>query len=238
LKATVLSMIAHELRGPLQNINGYLDVVLESKLSRTLSEHNREMLRRARSGGEQLKGLVDDVMLISRRDAGQFELRPEPVRLEPILETAREEMELLAGGKGIHFTVEHQPNLPIVEADEKRLQQVLRNLLSNALKFTPEGGEVRLTASYDDQCVRLSVTDTGIGIAPEHIDRIFDRYYQVEDTSERSRGQGLGLAIVRIIVQGHGGRITVESTPGVGSTFTVFLPVAPSDPEDAGAPAS
>jgi protein-histidine pros-kinase len=238
MKATVLSMIAHELRGPLQNINGHLDVVLDPELSSPLNDQHREMLRRARSGGEQLKGLVEDVLLISRRDAGQFNLLPEPLRLEPILENAHEEMELLAVGKGITFTSEHQPNLPIVEADGMRLQQVLRNLLSNALKFTSVGGDVRLTATYDDQWVRLSVTDTGIGIAPEHIERIFERYYQVEDTSERSRGQGLGLAIVRIIVEGHGGHIAVESAPGQGSTFTVSLPVAPSDPEDFGAPAS
>ncbi|HEV2238595.1 MAG TPA: ATP-binding protein [Ktedonobacterales bacterium] len=236
LKATVLSMIAHELRSPLQTINGYLDAALDQELSGPLSDQHREWLRRARSGGEQLKGLVDDVLLISRRDVGQFRLLLQPQRLEPIMDAASEEMELLAAGKGVHFSAEHQPNLPVVEADETRLQQVLRNLLSNALKFTPADGSVRLTATYDDQWVRLSVTDTGIGIAPEHVERIFDRYYQVEDTSERSRGQGLGLAIVRIIVEGHGGRIEVQSQPGKGSTFTVFLPVAPADPADAGAP--
>jgi signal transduction histidine kinase/GAF domain-containing protein len=233
LKASVLSMIAHELRSPLHLINGHLDVVLDSHLAATLSDQQREMLRRARAGGEQLKGMVDDVLLISRRDVGQFQMTLEPRRLEPILETAHDEMELMAAGKGVTFNADHQPNLPVVEADATRLQQVLRNLLSNALKFTPPGGEVRLTATYDDQWVRLSVTDTGIGIAPEHRDRIFERYYQVTNTSgERSHGQGLGLAIVRIIVEGHGGRIEVESVPGKGSTFTVFLPNAPVDPDD------
>jgi signal transduction histidine kinase/GAF domain-containing protein len=233
LKASVLSMIAHELRSPLQTINGHLDLVLDAELSGSLSgDRQREMLRRARAGGEQLKGLVDDVLLISRRDAGQFRMQLEPERLEPIISAARDEMELLAAGQGINFTVEHQPNLPIIEADAFRLQQVLRNLLSNALKFTPAGGDVRLTATYDTRWVRLCVTDTGIGIAPEHLERIFDRYYQVADKSERSRGQGLGLAIVRIIVQGHGGRIEVKSKPGRGSAFTVFLPVAAGDAED------
>ncbi|HEY7985224.1 MAG TPA: ATP-binding protein [Ktedonobacterales bacterium] len=238
LKASVLSMIAHELRGPLQTINGYLDATLDQELSGALSDQHRHMLRRARAGGEQLKGLVDDVLLISRRDAGQFRLLLEPLRLEPIIANAHEEMELLAVGKGVAFTAEHQPCLPVVEADETRLQQVLRNLLSNALKFTPAGGDVRLTATYDDQWVRLSVSDTGIGIAPEHVERIFDRYYQVEGTNGRSHGQGLGLAIVRIIVEGHGGRIEVRSQPGKGSTFTVFLPIAPADTEEPSAPAS
>jgi signal transduction histidine kinase/GAF domain-containing protein len=232
LKASVLSMIAHELRSPLHVINGHLDVVLDSELAATLSDQQRELLRRARAGGEQLKGLVDDVLLISRRDVGQFQMTLEPRRLEPIIASAHDEMELMAAGKGIHFTAEHQPSLPVVEADATRLQQVLRNLLSNALKFTSPGGDVRLTATYDERWVRLSVTDTGIGIAPEHLDRIFERYYQVANTSQRSHGQGLGLAIVRIIVEGHGGRIQVESAPGKGSTFTVFLPIAPVDPDD------
>jgi signal transduction histidine kinase len=193
-------------------------------------------VRRARAGGEHLSALVDDVLLISRRDAGQFSLIREPLRLEPLIAEAREEMELMAKDARITFTAEHQANLPVIEADGPRLQQVLRNLLSNAIKFTPTGGRVSLSATYDERYVRLSVSDTGIGISAEHVPYIFERFYQVRDASIRSRGQGLGLAIVRIIMQGHGGHVEVHSEPGYGSTFTAFLPRIPADPAENGAP--
>jgi two-component system cell cycle sensor histidine kinase PleC len=228
MKANFLSMMAHELRSPLQAINGYLDITL-SDMAGSLSDQQREFVRRARAGGEHLKALVDDVLLMSRRDAGEFSLIREPLRVEPLLEEARDEVELMAADAGITFTVERQPTLPVIEVDGPRVQQVLRNLLTNAIKFTPRGGSITLSATYDAQFVRLSVSDTGIGIASDHLPRIFERFYQVQNASTRSRGQGLGLAIVRIIVEGHGGVVEVQSQPGCGSTFTVFLPRLPGD---------
>lgn len=223
MKANFLSMVSHELRSPLQTINGYLDVMLEG-IAGPLTSEQHEFIRRARAGSEHLKALVDDVLLMSRRDVGEFQLSRELIRLDHIMDEACEEVELTGVDAGITITCQRQPGLPVIEADGPRLQQVLRNLLTNAIKFTPRGGAITLSATYDAEWVRLSVSDTGIGVPAEHLPRIFERFYQVPSTNARNRGQGLGLAIVRIIVEGHGGRLEVQSKPGHGSTFTVFLP--------------
>jgi len=120
----------------------------------------------------------------------------------------------------------HIPPLPHISADAQRIAQVLRNLVTNAVKFTDPGGTVGIAAEATRTHVLLRVHDSGIGIPPEHVDKIFDRFYQVNAgrKSDRAHGQGLGLAIVQIIVDGHDGRVTVESTPAHGSTFTVILP--------------
>jgi signal transduction histidine kinase/GAF domain-containing protein len=224
MKANFLSMVSHELRSPLQAINGYLDVTL-SGMAGELTTEQHEFIRRARAGSEHLTALVDDLLLISRRDAGQFHLGREIITLDRVLEEAREEMELVALDAGVAIAIQRQPGLPPIYADGPRLQQVLRNLLTNAIKFTPRGGQVTVSATSDGEHVRLSVRDTGIGIAAEHLPRIFDRFYQVQNDSARGQGQGLGLAIVRIIVEGHGGRVDVQSQPRFGSTFTVMLPL-------------
>jgi signal transduction histidine kinase/GAF domain-containing protein len=223
MKANFLGMVSHELRSPLQAINGFLDVLL-SGMTGPLAAEQLKFLRRARAGSEHLTALVDDLLLISRTDAGQFLLSYELVDLERLLVEAHEEIELIAAEAGVSVAVRRQPDLPAIPADGPRLRQVLRNLLTNAVKFTPKGGFVTLQATYDAEQVRLSVSDTGIGIAPEHLPRIFDRFYQVHSANARGRGQGLGLAIARIIVEGHAGRIDVDSKPGRGSTFTVILP--------------
>jgi signal transduction histidine kinase/GAF domain-containing protein len=233
MKANFLGMVSHELRSPLQAINGFLDVLL-SGMSGSLTAEQHKFIRRARAGSEHLTALVDDLLLISRRDAGQFRLSYEMVELEHLLVEAYEEVELMAADAGVTITVHRQPGLPAIPADGARLRQVLRNLLTNAIKFTPRGGHVTLRATYDPTYVSLSVSDTGIGIATEHLPRIFDRFYQVQTTHARGRGQGLGLAIARIIVEGHGGSIDVHSKLGWGSTFTVSLPrrqMGPSTPE-------
>jgi signal transduction histidine kinase len=130
----------------------------------------------------------------------------------------------MAADAGISLECQKQPGLPVIEADAPRIQQVLRNLLTNAIKFTPRDGTVTLSATYDQHHVRVIVQDTGIGIPTEHLRHIFERFYQVQTTGARNRGQGLGLAIVRIIVEGHRGQLEVKSKPGRGSQFLVTLP--------------
>jgi signal transduction histidine kinase len=228
MKASFLSMISHELRSPVQAINGYLDVTL-SGMAGPLTTDQHEFIRRARAGSEHLKALVDDVLLMSRRDAGQFKLNIEPTTIDSVIDEAMEEVELSAADAGITLERQKQPELPVIEADGPRIQQVLRNLLTNAIKFTPKGGKVTLTATHDDHSVRVVVQDTGIGIPAEHLPRIFERFYQVQSSGARSRGQGLGLAIVRIIVEGHHGLLEVQSKPGKGSRFLVTLPYTAHD---------
>lgn len=244
-RAKFLSMITHELRSPLNAINGYLDLAL-SDVGGELTPQHREFVQRARAGSEHLYALLEDLLLISRADSGQIHLQREIIALPDIIENAVEELELTAADNGIQMHVSIAPDLPRLYADALRLQQVIRNIVNNALHFTPSGGDVTITAVVDNltsvlsssmaadpdededeeqRMVMLQVRDTGCGIAPEFQELIFERFFQVPDEHARhAGGQGLGLAIVKMIVELHGGTVTLESAPGQGSTFTCLLP--------------
>ena len=240
LKANFLSMITHELRSPLNAINGYLDLTLTG-IAGPLNEQQHEFVQRARASSEYLYALVEDLLLISRADSGQVRLNREVTSLQEMAANAIEELELMAIDNKVSVAVDIPHDFPPLYADPVRLQQVLRNLVSNALRFTPPGGQVTVAAaiamppesdsaapSQDEEMrrwLRLQVRDTGYGIAPEHIERIFDRFYQApQPGATRANGQGLGLAIVKMIVELHDGRISVESVLGQGSVFTCLLP--------------
>lgn len=241
-KARFFSMIAHELRSPLNSINGYLELVL-SGAEGELNEQQHEFLQRARMGSESFYALLENLLLISRADNGQMRLNREIIRLQDVVDNAVEELELSASDQKIALEVDGARNFPKIYADGVRLRQVLRNLIDNALNFTPVGGQITISASRNDYekdtsavkdeqqddekmgVLKLQVRDTGIGIAPEYHPHIFERSFQVPgETKGRAGGQGLGLAIVKLIVELHGGGVTVESKPGQGSTFTCILP--------------
>jgi len=241
LKANFLSMITHELRSPLNAINGYLDLTLTG-IAGPLNEQQQEFVQRARASSEYLYALVEDLLLISRADSGQVRLNREVTSLQEIAVNAVEELELLAIDNKVSVVVDIPNDFPPLYADPVRLQQILRNLISNALRFTPAGGQVTAAAtiipppdsggeslpSQDEEARRwlqLQVRDTGYGIAPEHLERIFERFYQAPQPGAlHASGQGLGLAIVKMIVELHEGQISVESVPGQGSAFTCLLP--------------
>ncbi len=233
MKANFLSMITHELRSPLNAINGYLDLALGG-IGGELNDQHREFMQRARAGSEHLYALIEDLLLASRADSGQLRMSREIIYLQDVIVNAVEELELNARDQGISIEVEIAKDFPRLYADAVRLQQVLRNLISNALRSTPAGGQVTISArietnpggSADDETsvIKLQVKDTGIGIAPEYHERIFERFYQVPGSTGARGGQGLGLPMVKMIVELHGGYVTVESAPGQGSTFTCILP--------------
>ncbi len=242
MKANFLSLITHELRSPLNAISGYLDLALTG-IGGELTEQQREFVQRARAGSEHLYALIEDLLLVSRADAGQLRLNRVVTSLQEIVANAIEELELMALDGGITITVDIASDFPPIYADPVRIQQVLRNLMSNGLQFTASGGRVTVSASIsanaknngatasevaedgERKFVRVQVSDTGCGIAPEQQQRIFERFYQIPHTpTSRSSGQGLGLAIVKMIVELHGGQVMVESTPDQGSTFSCLLP--------------
>ena len=237
MKANFLSMITHELRSPLNAIHGYLDLTLTG-IAGDLNEQQREFVQRARASSEHLYALVEDLLLVSRADSGQVRLNREVTNLQEIVANAVEELELMAIDNAITINMAVPDDFPPIYVDAVRIQQVLRNLVSNSLRFTPSGGQVTISAfiTRDDEIassanvtenklLKLQVSDTGSGIAHEHQLRIFERFYQAPQASSgRSAGQGLGLAIVKMIVELHGGQVSVESAPGQGSTFTCLLP--------------
>jgi signal transduction histidine kinase len=229
VKAKFLSMVTHELRSPLNSINGYLDLVLTG-VGGELNQQQQEFLQRARAGSEHLYALLEDLLLISRSDAGQLHLNHEEISLEEIVTSALEELEITAADNEITINVDIDDDIPPLWADSVRLQQVLRNLISNALRFTSTGGNITISAHYRDdnasaEYIEISVCDTGCGIAAEYQQLIFERFYQVpRPNGGRAGGQGLGLAVVKLIIELYGGRVAVESTPGQGSTFSFTLP--------------
>ena len=221
LRKNMVSDIAHELRTPLSNIRGYLeamrDGVVEPTPNLITSLYEETML---------LNRMVDDLQELSLADAGQLRLERQPTDLAEVVHKSVIALQPQALAKGLKLKAELPLGLPLANADPERIAQVIRNLLSNAITYTPAGGEITISAKVQDAQVAVSVRDTGIGIAPEDLPLIFERFYRADRSRARATGgAGLGLAIAKQLVEAHGGQITAESRLGAGSTFTFTLPI-------------
>jgi PAS domain S-box-containing protein len=226
-KDEFVSMVSHELRTPLTSIKGFVTAVLDGRAGE-INERQRHFLSISQEESNHLLHLVNDLLDLSRMEAGQMELDRSRIDVAALVEQAVRVIGPLARRRQITLEWDVAPALPYLWADEGQMLQVLRNLLSNAIKFTPPEGHVALQARLaDEECLVLEVNDSGIGIAPEDQDRIFEPFYQVERVQTRQAGgTGLGLPIVQRIIEAHGGQVEVESAPGVGSTFRVTLPLS------------
>jgi signal transduction histidine kinase len=198
-----------------------------------VNEKQDEYLKDILDSGRHLLSLINDILDLSKVEAGRMELEPSEFVLAEVLENGLTMIRERSSQHGITLTLQVDPTIETIEADERKVKQVIFNLLSNAVKFTPDGGRVELSArtSEDAAEVIVAVRDTGIGIGPEDQDRIFEEFRQAGRASGKSQeGTGLGLALTRRFVELHGGRIRVDSEVGVGSTFTFTLPLrgAPS----------
>ena len=228
LKSAFLSMATHELRTPLTVISGYVEMLAESAAAH-LSSDEREFLEIAQAGATTLASLVDDLLDLARMEAGRLDLVIRPVEVAEAIERVHRLVAAQAQAKDLALEVTVAPDLPAVMADLDRLMQVLLNILSNAIKFT-ERGRVHIDVKREAGAVAIRVTDTGIGIAPDALPRIFDEFRQADaGTTRRFGGSGLGLAIAKRLIEMQGGRISVASAIGAGSSFTVSLPIA-ADP--------
>jgi signal transduction histidine kinase len=222
-KSEFLANMSHELRTPLNAILGFSQVLRE-QLFGEVNEKQAEYLEDILSSGNHLLSLINDVLDLSKVEAGQVELEVRRFSLREALERGMVMVRERATQNGVQLGLGVDPRLDIVEGDERRVLQVVFNLLSNAVKFTPAGGRVDVEATHLDGEVRVSVADTGPGIAPEDRERIFEEFQQTEVGSRQREGTGLGLALSKRLVELHGGRIWVESELGEGSTFTFTLP--------------
>ncbi len=235
LKTQFLANMSHELRTPLNTIIGFSRVILKG-IDGPITEQQRADLTSIYNNGQHLLGLINDLLDISRIEAGKMELIFEPVDLQHIIQGVMSTAVALVKDKPIELKQEVDSELPIIRADGTRVRQVILNLLSNAAKFT-EKGQITLRAHADEENVVISVSDTGIGIPVEAQAILFQEFSQVDASpTRRTGGAGLGLAISRHLVELHGGRIWVESEPGVGSTFTFTLPIAGPEAERAEEP--
>jgi len=226
LKAEFVSVASHELKTPINVMMGYLQL-LEERVYGPLTQKQQEVHKTLGVQANTLARLVTQLLDVSRFEAGGGRLEPRVTQLNAILAELENAFHVLATQRQIHFRVERHDGLPDqVVWDVDRVNEVLGNLLSNAFKFTPHGGSVELTLEPVDGGVLMEVHDTGAGIPPEQLPHIFEKFYQADNQrSARAAGSGLGLAIAKQIVEAHGGTISCESTPGVGTTFSIVLPV-------------
>jgi len=223
-KSAFLAVMSHELRTPLNAIGGYVQL-LEMGIHGPVTEAQREALGRVERSQKHLLRLINDVLNLARIESGRVEYVIEPVDLAALMEEVTPMVEPQMRAKELALGVAVPPGT-VARADREKVQQILINLLSNALKFTPAGGRVRVDAeTAGEGTVRLAVADSGIGIPAEKQASVFDPFVQVDmSRTRRSEGSGLGLAISRDLARGMGGDLAVESTPGEGSTFTLTLP--------------
>ncbi|MDP9321809.1 MAG: GAF domain-containing protein [Chloroflexota bacterium] len=227
-KSEFLANMSHELRTPLNAIIGFSDV-LEQRLFGELNERQADYTRDIASSGRHLLDLVNEILDLSKVEAGRMELEPSEFALADTIRGAVAFVRERAAAHGIALAADLPDDLGTVVADERKVRQVLLNLLSNAVKFTPDSGTIGVHAWRSDSEVEVSVRDTGIGIAPEDQDKVFDEFQQVGKPSDRSReGTGLGLTLAKRFIELHGGRIWIESEVGKGTTFTFAIPVAKS----------
>ncbi|HEX7091687.1 MAG TPA: ATP-binding protein [Longimicrobiales bacterium] len=222
-KSEFLAVISHELRTPLNAVIGYVDL-LEAGVGGPLTEAQQARLGRIRASALQLLDLIEQILTFVQAEAGREEVRLETVDLDSLAQDAAAPLRPVAEERGLAFEV-RPPRSPVrVRTDPAKVRQILRNLLSNALKFTEEGGIV-VEAEREDDWMRFRVQDTGIGIEPEDLKRVFEPFWQAEaSTTRRHGGAGLGLSVARRLARLLGGDITVESEPGTGTTFIVRLP--------------
>jgi signal transduction histidine kinase len=223
-KSEFLANMSHELRTPLNAIIGFSEVLTE-RMFGELNEKQEEYLKDIHTSGSHLLSLINGILDLSKIEAGRMELELTDFDLPQAIDNALILVRERAGRRGI--TLEHSVDerLGEIRGDERKIKQVLLNLLSNALKFTPEGGRVEVRAEMVDGTAEISVTDTGVGIDPEDQGAIFEEFRQVGTADKKAEGTGLGLTLCRKFVELHGGRIWVKSEVGVGSTFTFRIPV-------------
>jgi signal transduction histidine kinase len=226
-KSEFLANMSHELRTPLNAIIGFSQVLRE-RLFGDLNSKQEEYVDDILSSGNHLLSLINDVLDLSKVEAGQVELELAPFSLREALESGVVMVRERATQDGVHVEFAPSPGVDVVNGDERRVRQVIFNLLSNAVKFTPAGGAVDVRAAQVNGEVRVSVADTGPGVAVEDRDRIFEEFQQTDAGIEQREGSGLGLALSKRLVELHGGRIWVDSEPGKGSTFVFTLPAARS----------
>lgn len=225
MKTEFISTVSHELRTPLTSILGYVDLILDGDAGET-NPTQREFLEIVHSNTNRLKALINDILDIERIESGSIQMALQPLDMRTVVNQVARTFEVSAHQKGLAFALQ-TPGAPLmVRGDYDRLVQVVSNLVSNAVKYTRQGSvSVRLERGEDQ--VALEVTDTGIGMTEEEQERLFTRFFRADHSYTREvGGTGLGLSIVKALVEEHGGRILVQSTPGAGSTFTVVLPAA------------
>jgi len=227
MKSDFMATVSHEFRTPLTSLSMSIDILSQGILG-TINDRQRELLAAARDDSERLRKLVKEVLDLTRLESGKYVMKKEWIDVEQLLETAIKPLHLPLREKNIEVQVVVDPDGSKVKGDGEQISWVVTNIVSNALRYTPDGGRIRITATREGETVRVSVTDTGRGIPPEALQSIFEKFVQLKQPTESTPGSvGLGLAIAKEVVEAHDGRIWVESEVGKGSTFSFTVPFSP-----------
>lgn len=229
LKSEFVSMVSHELRTPLTSIEGYVDL-LQEEAGPTLTAEQRESLATIGSNAERLLALINDLLDLSRIEAGRIELHRSAVEAPRLIQDVQRALRPLIESKRQQLVLDMTDAVPAIWADPDRVTQILTNLVSNANKYTPAGGRITIAARPDGPFARIDIQDTGRGLSPEEQAQLFTRFFRARAAGGPG-GTGLGLVITRLLVEAHGGRIAVASAPETGATFSVWLPAAPPPTE-------
>jgi signal transduction histidine kinase len=224
LKTEFLANMSHELRSPLHTVIGFAELLAE-ETDGPLSEKQKRFLTHIQNDSRHLLDIIDDLLDLSKIEAGRLELRQEAFDIVPVMEDTLSSVRPRATAKSVEIRTDISVSVAVV-ADRLRFRQILHNLLSNAVKFTPDGGKVRVEAGPRDRFAEISVSDTGIGIPEDLHKAVFDKFYQVRAATLGGGGTGLGLAITKGLVEQHGGKIWLKSELGSGSCFTFTIPLA------------
>jgi signal transduction histidine kinase len=234
VKSNLVATASHELKTPLTSIRLAVHLLLEEATG-PLTPKQTELLLDARENSERLLAMVNNLLDLARLEQGWQQLDRHPVEPASLLRDSADAIRDRTHDKNIEFVLDIPKGLPRIFGDKVRLGHALRNLLDNALTYTDPGGRITLTAAADNDVITLSVSDTGAGIPPEYLPHVFEKFFRVPGQS-RGSGTGLGLAIVHEIVTGHGGTVSCESSPGIGTTFHLRLPTSPSETGPNGPP--
>jgi two-component system, OmpR family, phosphate regulon sensor histidine kinase PhoR len=230
IRTEFIDNLSHELRTPLSTVSLLAETLARDAERADVPERMKERIAKVEVETGHLVQMVNELLDLARIEGGSQLRMDENVNLGRLAESSAERLRLFADRQGVTIAVEVAPDLPLVRGDEDRLGQVFVNLVHNAVKFSPEGGEVVIRVRRDGDVVAASVSDHGIGIAKADRTRVFERFYKTDRARVRGGGTGLGLSIARHVVQAHGGRIGVESEEGEGSTFTFTVPLHVPDP--------
>jgi two-component system phosphate regulon sensor histidine kinase PhoR len=228
VRANFVSMVSHELRTPLNSVHGFIDLLMQGHMG-PLTDEQRKYLGYAQEGVQQLMTIVEDILFMTRSDSGQFEIKPQKVNSRVLAKQVVTSLKLQALKAAVILDKDIPASAPFLYADPQRMQQVLNNLVTNAIKFTPPHGTVTIRVRPHPQqkhMVLFSVIDTGDGIPPDVQPHVFERFYQSNHAMQsKMGGYGLGLSIARLIVEQHGGEIYFESAPEQGTTFYFTAPL-------------
>jgi signal transduction histidine kinase len=230
VKSEFVSSISHELRTPLTSTLGFLEMLADEEAGE-LNDEQRHMVQIATRNGQRLLALIEDLLTLSRIESGAFSVQYRPLVMNDVVREAAAEWMVKAKNNDIVFSLDiDDTDMGVLPGDERQILRALGNIIGNAVKFTPPGGSVTLTAKRRDDVLTLTVSDTGIGIPIEEQTKLFERFYRATPAVEQAfPGAGLGLTIARAVVEHHGGTIGIDSQPSIGTTVKIQLPALPSD---------